>query len=263
MNSHNDASPIDAKPPRWISNPALVEAMAQLGAVNGDDLVPLLHASDDEVAQQAAWLLGNVGSRCHSSALMQSLASERAPLWMTSAMALTCLDSRRAKRPLLALMLDQARPAEQRYASTYALAFTPCALHDPQAARALMRVAAEPDAPPKLRGVAVEGIGNCYSGCFGGSHEAALYDEAAALLVALLGDPEVEVRFWAAFALGSLRYTPALFALHAATADHGYYGGWWTVGEEASDAIDRIEGREPPERIGMTHEEALAAGRTL
>jgi HEAT repeat protein len=109
-----------------------------------------------------------------------------------------------------------------------------------------------------------EGLGNMFGGCFSKPGEqASRYDEAGQVLIGLLDDPSPEVRFWAAFATGSLRYHPALPALkQLARTDTAWFGGWWTVGEEASDAMDRIEGREPPERVGLTKEQALQQGRT-
>jgi hypothetical protein len=57
------------------------------------------------------------------------------------------------------------------------------------------------------------------------------------------------VRFWSAFALGSMRYHAALPVLRKlAAGDTASFGNWWTVGEEASDAVDWIEGHEPPGR---------------
>ena len=147
----------------------------------------------------------------------------------------------------------------QRYAAAagYALAFTNCALRDPRVTGAFVTVVRAGHAPPNLRGVMAEGLGNVFSGCFGGQgYQESTYDETGQVLIGLLHDLAPEVRFWVAFALGSLRYRPALPELRRlASTDTAWFGGWWTVGEEASDAIDRIEGREPPERaVGLFRE---------
>ena len=73
---------------------------------------------------------------------------------------------------------------------------------------------------------------------------------AEAVLIALLQDDSAIVRFWAAFALGKLKTERALPALEALTDDDAPVPRWWTVGEEAADAIDWIEGRVPPGRVG-------------
>jgi len=64
----------------------------------------------------------------------------------------------------------------------------------------------------------------------------------------LLNDASPAVRFWSAFGLGKLRTTAAVPALRMLSSDDTPVIGWWTVGEEAADAIDLIEGREPPDR---------------
>jgi HEAT repeat protein len=74
-------------------------------------------------------------------------------------------------------------------------------------------------------------------------------DAATTALMGTLGDPDSGVRFWSAFALGELRAVEALPALHGLVTDENLVDGWWTVGEEATDAIASIEGRTPPERV--------------
>jgi uncharacterized protein (UPF0147 family) len=71
---------------------------------------------------------------------------------------------------------------------------------------------------------------------------------AETLLVDMLNDPHPEVRFWSAFGLGTLRTAAAVPVLRLLTADTALVPHWWTVGEEAVDAIDLIEGRIPRER---------------
>jgi HEAT repeat protein len=73
---------------------------------------------------------------------------------------------------------------------------------------------------------------------------------AEALLVTLLDDDSAIVRFWTAFGLGKLRTRAALPALQALTGDETLVPRWWPVGEEAADAIEWIEGRVPPGRVG-------------
>jgi len=75
-----------------------------------------------------------------------------------------------------------------------------------------------------------------------------LQEVATARLLDTLDDASGMVRFWSAFALGQLHASVALPALHDLVGDQTVVPGWWTVGQEAADAIARIEGRTPAER---------------
>jgi HEAT repeat protein len=225
-----------------------------LGVTDPDDLIVLLDDPDDARAAQACWLVGHFRTKRHSLAVLRVLRGPRPALWMASAVALSVLESKRPTRGLIELTRDTTRPADQRYAATYALGFTSAALSDARhtdaIADAFMTVLRNREEPPHLRGVAAEGLGNLFGGCFGGGdRRAATYDTAGQLLITTLDDPEPEVRFWSAFALGALRYRAAVPALRRrAHTDTGRSGNWWTVGEEAADALDLIAGRVPPAR---------------
>ncbi len=152
-------------------------ALKDLGVTGPDDLVVLLNDPDDARATQACWLLGHVGTKTHSTALLRALRGRRPALWMPSAVALSVLESKRSTRGLIQLTRDTTCPADQRYAATYALGFTSAALgdvrHTDVIANAFMTVLRNPEEPPHLRGVAVEGLGNLFGGCFGGGDQRA------------------------------------------------------------------------------------------
>jgi HEAT repeat protein len=74
--------------------------------------------------------------------------------------------------------------------------------------------------------------------------------DTEARLIDMLDDPSALVRFWCAFGLGKLRTTAAVPLLRKLKTDTTSVPGWWTVGEEAADAIETIEGRQPSERVG-------------
>lgn len=245
-----------------ISDSDLRARLARLGAADADAVAALVDDSRREVALEAIWLLGRVGGKRHSGPLVRVLGGARDELWMASAVALTLLESRRPTGRLLGL-LATALTGEQRFAVVYALALTGCALRDPRVRPALLRVLGDAGEAPRVRGIAAEGLGNLHGSCFGvGAERDAAFEATGALLTAMLSDPAPEVRFWSAFALGSLGYRAALPRLRAvAAADAGWFANWWTVGEEASDAVDRIEGRAPPDRSTLTHEQMLARGR--
>jgi HEAT repeat protein len=86
-----------------------------------------------------------------------------------------------------------------------------------------------------------------------------LRQAAELALIDLLDDESAIVRFWAAFGLGSLKARRALPLLRALTSDDTFVPRWWTVGEEAADAVERVEGRVPPERVGRQNATADAA----
>jgi hypothetical protein len=66
-------------------------------------------------------------------------------------------------------------------------------------------------------------------------------------LIHALYDESPDVRFWSAFGLSLLGSRDAKHHLRKLTKDRAM-GSFWTVGEEASDALDIIEGRRPPDR---------------
>jgi HEAT repeat protein len=238
----------------WRSEPHVVATLQELGVTCADELVPLLHAEDESIALRASWALGRVGGKMHSLALLRVLQHDRPGLWMESATSLSLLESKRPVHELIRLTLDADRPVEQRYAAAYVLAFSSAVLNAPRYREPLCNtfttIVTNRQEPANVRGLAAEGLGNMFSGCFGNRDQPdPAYHAVGLILTGVLKDPEPEVRFWAAFALSSLRYHPALPALRElANRDAGRFGGWWTVGEEAADAIDRIEGREPPDR---------------
>lgn len=68
-------------------------------------------------------------------------------------------------------------------------------------------------------------------------------------VLALLKDPQAEVRFWAIYALWHMRARVALPALERMTEDPSRPRLYWTVGQEARDAIAALrDGQAPPER---------------
>jgi HEAT repeat protein len=65
---------------------------------------------------------------------------------------------------------------------------------------------------------------------------------AAPALITTLDDPSPEVRLWSAFALGELGDRRAVAPLERlAATDVTPVPGWWTVGEEAREALKRLQ----------------------
>ncbi len=236
------------------SNPQIVDALHQIGVTQPDELLPLLQAADQNTARRACWALGLMGQKRYALVLLKVLRAERPALWQEAANGLSVLDNKRVIQPLIQIMLDTSRLTAQREAAAYALAFSWSALGDPQYAasisRAFLTLFRNREEPASLRGQVAEGLAYMHGPCVGvRDRRRRAYRQAGQLLLAALSDPAPEVRFWSAFALGAMGYRPALPALrHVAGKDQGRFGRWWSVGEEASDAVDRMEGRMPPER---------------
>lgn len=108
----------------------------------------------------------------------------------------------------------------------------------------LLDVADDVARPPGVRGHAAEGVGNLLSR----TKLATLRRHAILRLTKHLTDPATEVRFWTAFSLGVLRARQSRSALVGVVGDEAVLPGWWSVGEEAADALDSIAGRESPDR---------------
>lgn len=179
--------------------------------------------------------------RSAAPALVSIVARGDESLAAEASKALANLGGARARRGCIRILQRDAATAA-RYAATYALAF----MRDDEAARTLVALVLDQDEDPKIRGQAAEGLD--HFGREGGPHR------RLAIRTALRGldDPSPVVRFWCAFALGAMRYTPAIPALrNLARRDKAVCPGWWRVCDEAADAIAVMEGRLPPERTRM------------
>jgi HEAT repeat protein len=131
--------------------------------------------------------------------------------------------------PRLRKILTHSKDTEQRAAAAHALG----GLHDQRAVHPLISTLKNRRERPKVRGMAAEALGDLSK---------RLDTTVETALIAALSDPSSEVRFWSAFALGSVRSRKAIPILrHLAKTDRGEIRGWSSVAKEVSDAIRRIE----------------------
>jgi HEAT repeat protein len=141
---------------------------------------------------------------------------EASDLWET-ALALKGLADTRAV-PQLIRSLRDPNP-DRREAAVRLLGLIRNA--GPRAARALMATVTDTSQPPAVRGQAAE-----------------------SLLIEVLSDPDVEVRFWAVFALGCLCERPderVATALKRMLNDDAVLpGNWWSVGREALAMLSSV-----------------------
>jgi len=126
-------------------------------------------------------------------------------------------------------------------------------LHWPQkrALGALVAVVADAKEDPLVRGQAAEGVG--WHLQFVKHPESR--ERAIAALRSGLADAAPAVRFWSAYALGMGKAEEARAELEklARSGDPAVWqNGWWTVGEEAQDAVEVLDGRPWPDRIPAT-----------
>ena len=176
-----------------------------------------------EIRSSACWLLSQLRQKRAVVSLLSAFTDHR--LSWEAAKALGVINSRRAVKPLIHWLLE-AREKEQRAAAAYALGL----LADARTIDPLVKVLDDPTVDPKVRGHAAEALAHLAN------------DQAARHLVTALKDRSVEVRFWAAFALGQLRYKRALPELKKLlTSDHAFLPGWGKISDAAKEAIVNIE----------------------
>jgi hypothetical protein len=91
--------------------------------------------------------------------------------------------------------------------------------------------------PSDVRGLAAEGLGvHLYS-----STRRRLRRSAITTALRHLSDPSAEVRFWCCYALGQIGDRSAKRPLIGLLADDAHVERWWTVGEEARNALLALE----------------------
>lgn len=145
-------------------------------------------------------------------------------------------------RALKRLALEHPDPLV-RYNAIYCLQSHP---HARAALETLLDVAENQQEYPEIRGQALENVGSALM--LEGHKRHSLVQR----IIGLLGDPEADVRFWAIYALWQMRARIAIPILERMTDDLGKPHRFWTVGEEASDALGELrDGRPSADR--QTH----------
>jgi HEAT repeat protein len=146
--------------------------------------------------------------------------TEKDDLYNT-ALTLERLNDRRAVRPLIRALLEDRNP-HRRHAAARALGW----IRRPgrAAGLALAQCLADPAQSQPAREEAAESLS--YVGT----------RETIEPVIAVLGDPDVRIRFWAVFGLGGRGHWDArtVQALESMLEDHEVPpGNWWSVGKEA------------------------------
>ncbi len=210
-----------------------IDRLMAAGAISFEALLDLVNDQtiELELRMLACWVLARLGHKRAAPTLLNTLQDPLPDLRQTAAQYLGELGSKRAVQPLIAAMLDD-EASEVRKMAAYGLG----CLTDRRALEPLLAVLSNQNEVEAVRGQAAEVL--------------AYLGEASAVpaLLKALVEPEVEVRFWVVFGLGQLgdaRVVPELERL--AATDEAVLPGWWSISQEALDAIEAIKSREADE----------------
>jgi HEAT repeat protein len=178
----------------------------------------------------ACWILGRLADKRAVPGLLVAFRDQDPNLQWEAARALGILGGKRAARPLIIAMQD-AEGVETRRAAAYALGW----MGNEMAHEPLLETLANVNENPRVRAVAAEALANLGD------------TRAVKALLSASEDPDVEVRFWSAFALGQLVSEDDSESLakleRMVETDHALCPGWRTVSEEARSAIEHVRSR--------------------
>jgi HEAT repeat protein len=167
-------------------------------------------------------------------------------LWET-ALSLERLGDVRSVRPLIGALNDLNH--HRRHAAARALGWIPRS--GSRAASGLIKALTDVSQPLAVRAEAAESLANLYS------------SRAIPPLISVLTDSDVRIRFWAVFALGSIRNRrtfrhtdrSVIPALEAMLSDHAVPpGNWWSVAREALAMLGELDPPEERYRDQLAHE---------
>jgi len=148
-------------------------------------------------------------------------------------------------RPLIHELLHADDP-QSREAAAYALTW----MGDRRAVYPLLITAANPREVASVRGQALEAIGSI----------SPRRGSPVGRVLILLDDPEVQVRFWACYALSQFEDLSAIPALRRLLSDDAICPGWWSVKGEAAWAIAELEGDPRADAIWEANSRVKASG---
>jgi len=147
-------------------------------------------------------------------------------------------------KPLIRLF-QEGQTAHVRFFAGYALAWMGFPNRNPVFIKCL-RNRKESE---NVRGLAAEALEMLHGKCPVKSR-LRRYRTAENALIKSLSDSSPTVRFWSCFALGGMGSKRAVELLsHLKRFDRALCPGWWYVREEASDALNWIQGRDSSHRI--------------
>ncbi len=207
-----------------------IDSILQAGVSSYDDLLVILQNPkvNTDRGTKVCWALSRLGDQRAVPTLLAALRDKNPDLRSVAAKSLGELNGKQAVYPLITALYED-ESLEVRVAAAYALGL----LGDDKAVEPLVSILSDRTQEPRVRGMAAEALSDIND------------SRAITPLIAALTDVSVEVRFWAAFALGKLGNRQALPELERlAATDETILPGWWAVSREATEAIQRIQERE-------------------
>lgn len=215
-------SPDQKEDVRWMVERRGVQTLA--------DLARILDDAGATAKEQiiACWLIGRLGRGRAAWPLIRALSHGVSPaVQCQAARTLGSLGTQRGLRALAAVARF-AKSSVLRFAAVQGIAMT----YRPAAAALLLEILRDPKELPRVRAAAAEGLAD-----FPGA-------PAERALIGSLADSSRQVRFWTAFALGSVGTRRSLRPLALlAERDTSRACRWGSVRKEATESIERIRVR--------------------
>ena len=206
--------------------------LTQAGARSVADLVEMTQRPtlDPGARARAAWFLARLGPAEMAAPILRRLLFEGPSEVRVEAVRSLGLIGARDVLPQLIALAKNERDIDVRSSAVYALGL----LHDPAAVDALLSIAQDRTAQPRLRGLAFEQLGE-----IGDERQ-----EVVSTLEAGLDDAEPEVAFWSAHSLAAVGNTSSLKRLEqAASSENRTLPPFGRLRDEQLRAIDRIRER--------------------
>src|SRR5258708_18081932 len=214
------------------------EILRQAGVLTYSRLLALIGDGNTEqvLRTELCWALWsairqvNVDKRQAAGPLIAALTSGGEELVGSAAIVVGIMGLKRAIPALTKLATDKSQSSRTRFSTIQALGM----IGDARALAVHKAIVADTTEDVCLRGDALE-QSQCY-----------VDDDSLDYYIALLSDSNAELRFWAAYCIGQMRYqidnAPALDAIdRVATSDHAFPTCWgWHIDREAILPLEEI-----------------------
>jgi HEAT repeat protein len=180
---------------------------------------------DIDVRSTICWALARLRDERSLPAMLTALNDPSEKLRGEAAIQLGVLDAQKAVLPLIESLQNDSDTTVREVAAN-----SLGSLRNPLATPILIKIMQDPTETPGLRGHAAEALGGIRG------------EEVITPLITALQDEVVDVRFWAAFALGQLGDPQALPELERlAATDTAVLPGWGPISQEAEEAVAGIK----------------------
>lgn len=215
-------------------HPVTRDAVGRLRGAGYDSVECFFREIPEEqrLRELVAYILGFTNSRRFVPVLVE-LEPFGGTVRFEALRSMARLGGRRAFERLREWLLSHPDP-QCRYEAAYALNLMACE----RAYSTFVKVAGDSEEFGEIRGQALEGVAGLVIGL---ERRSVRYGRLVARLSELLESPSPDVRFWACFAAAAANCTPLLPALRKLVSDQEVAWCFWSVGEEAEDAIAMIE----------------------